>query len=169
MKKVLPSLFIFIVGLMIIQCSSKTDQEFYDSAKKLINDNKYDLALKEFEELLSTYPQSKIAAKANFEIGKIYHGKLINTVSEEESSKRALEFYKKVADNFSDSEEAPNSLFMVGFIQANELNQLEGAKSAYNSFLQKYPEHELVPSAKAELENLGVTPEEILRKNISEK
>jgi hypothetical protein len=34
-------------------------------------------------------------------------------------------------------------------------------------FIEKYPDHELAASAKEELENMGLTPEEILQKNLA--
>ena len=55
---------------------------------------------------------------------------------------------------------------MAGFILANELNDLSGAKETYELFIQKFPEGSLVDDAKVELENLGKTPEEILMNKI---
>jgi len=58
-------------------------------------------------------------------------------------------------------------LFMAGFVLANELNMYNEATETYNYFIEKFPEHELAASAKEELDNMGLTPEEILRKNIA--
>jgi len=50
---------------------------------------------------------------------------------------------------------------MIGYRYANDLNDLEKAKEAYNEFLQKYPEHELAPSVQWELDHLGQDISEI--------
>ena len=61
--------------------------------------------------------------------------------------------------------EAPKALFMIGFIQANELFQYAEAKRTFNSFIETYPKHELAYSAEMELQNIGKSPEEVFRTN----
>ena len=39
------------------------------------------------------------------------------------------------------------------------------AKEAYTRFIKLYPDSEMAESAKSEIENLGLTPDEILEKN----
>ena len=56
---------------------------------------------------------------------------------------------------------------MAGFVQSNELHDYDGATETYNSFLKVFPDHELAASAKEELNNMGLTPEEILEKNLA--
>ena len=58
-------------------------------------------------------------------------------------------------------------LFMAGFVQANDLHDYDAASETYNLFLKTYPDHELATSAKEELDNMGLTPEEILKKNLA--
>jgi hypothetical protein len=53
------------------------------------------------------------------------------------------------------------ALFMLGFLNANHLNNFEKAKTYYQEFLDKYPEHELADGAKFEVENMGKNPDEI--------
>jgi len=58
---------------------------------------------------------------------------------------------------------------MAGFIYANELQNYKEAEILYKQFLNEYPDNELAPSARAELENLGLSPEEILEKNLAKE
>jgi len=58
---------------------------------------------------------------------------------------------------------------MAGFILANDLNMYNEATEAYNLFMETFPKHELAASAKEELDNMGLTPEEILQKNIAKE
>jgi hypothetical protein len=44
---------------------------------------------------------------------------------------------------------------MSAFIYANDLKDLEKARARYASFLEAFPQHELVPSVQWELEHLG--------------
>lgn len=69
--------------------------------------------------------------------------------------------YKRVSELYPDSDKVPLSVFMSGFIYANMLSDFEQAENIYSQFLEAYPEHELAPSVKFELEYLGKSPEEI--------
>jgi hypothetical protein len=53
---------------------------------------------------------------------------------------------------------------MSGFILANDLKSYNEATASFSLFLQKFPNNELASSAREELENMGLTPEEILQK-----
>ncbi|RMG37345.1 MAG: outer membrane protein assembly factor BamD, partial [Methanobacteriota archaeon] len=64
--------------------------------------------------------------------------------------------YKKFPNGVFNSK----ALFMLGYINANHLNNLEKAKKYYTEFLEKYPNHELADDAKYELDNLGKNVEE---------
>ncbi len=67
----------------------------------------------------------------------------------------AISSYTKVVENFSGSSHEAQAQFMVGYIYANILDDIEQAVSTYQTFLEKFPDHELAPSVKFELENMG--------------
>lgn len=169
MRIAVRSLFLFLAVIILVNCSGKNAQEYYDSGMTNIKDAKYIEALTDFKNLIKEYPKDKLVANAYFEMGKIYHGKLIKDLSNVQSSENAVYNYQVVANKYPDSPVAPNALFMVAFIQANELSQFGKAKETYTKFLQKYPDSELAKSAQAELDNLGIPAEEILKKNLKEE
>ncbi len=78
-----------------------------------------------------------------------------------EQYEKALSEFKGLLENYPESEFASKAMFMVGFINANHLNNLEEAKKYYEMFIKKYPNHELVDSAKYELETLGKDIEDL--------
>lgn len=63
--------------------------------------------------------------------------------------------FKSLLENYPDGQNSPNAMFMIGFICANHSEKFDEAKIYYNMFMEKYPKHELVSSAKYELETLG--------------
>ena len=81
-----------------------------------------------------------------------------------EQPAKAVELYALIIANAPQHPKAATAQFMTGFIYANDMNELDKAKVAYEAFLQKYPTDELTESAKMELENLGKSPEELIRK-----
>lgn len=76
----------------------------------------------------------------------------------------AIQLFKRIQDNYPTNHYAEESLFLSGFVYENHLKDLDKAKAAYEEFVKKYPKSELVEDAQYAIENLGVAPEEILRK-----
>lgn len=166
MKKVLLAIFMFSV-LILISCSNnlQEDQKLINEVDTLIAEKSFDEALNKCELILNKYPTSKYAMKATLEIGKFYHSKAISGVDETEQLKKAVDFYLKVYNNYPDSSETPKALFYAGFLLANELQMYDSAKVVYNKFVKVFPENELSQHVKYELENIGLTPDEILKNN----
>jgi len=75
----------------------------------------------------------------------------------------AIDLFKKNIDKGKENKYAPTSLFLLGFVYENHKNDLGKAKEAYTEFLSKYPDHVLAPSAKSSLDNLGKSPEQLIR------
>ena len=67
----------------------------------------------------------------------------------------AVENFKSIAENYADGVRHAESLFMLGFINANDIKDFDEAKKYYTIFVEKYPQHELADDAQYELENLG--------------
>lgn len=77
----------------------------------------------------------------------------------------AAESFKTVLNDFQGNIYRAESLFFVGYIYANEVKQpksLEIAEKYYTMLLEEFPSHELCPSAKVEIDNLGKNPEDII-------
>ncbi len=67
----------------------------------------------------------------------------------------SIKNFSSILENYPDGEKSAKSMFMVGFICANHIDDLEKAKKFYTKFIETYPEHELASSAKYELDTLG--------------
>ncbi|MBN1637524.1 MAG: tetratricopeptide repeat protein [Ignavibacteriales bacterium] len=158
-------LIMTVIAILFYACGGKTEEEYFDSANKLIQEGSISEAITAYENMLNEFPEGEYVTKALFQIATIYQSKQIKNLEPSQSLQKAIEFYEKIFKEHSESEEAPKALFMIGFINANELFNMDAAKEAYSMFLDKYPEHELVESAKGELNMLGKTPEEILLEN----
>jgi len=150
----------------IVSCGTENDQTLYESAKENIKNEEYVSALADFRKLADNFPKSKLRSEVYFEIGKLYHGKVDKNLTEEQSFMQAISYYESVYQIFPEDQNAPNALFMSAFLYANEIGNLDSASSKYELFLEKYPDHEMSASAKAELDNLGISAEEILQKKI---
>ena len=165
MKKVLVYLLVGI-SIFLISCSGKTDKDIYESAIENITNEKYAESLALFEVIVAEYPNSEYYKDAILQTGELYQGNVNKNMSFEESQKNAINSYRLFQSKYPDDPKASQVLFMIGFIQANKLNQLDSARVSYTKFLELYPDTEMATSAESELENLGLTPDEILAKKI---
>lgn len=159
------SVFTFILS----GCAKKSEQELLNSARKNIKEGKVTEAIADYESLAKAYPQSPEAPKSLFEIAKLYHSKNVKNVYPDESLKKGILYYRRIYNQYPKSEEAPKALFMIGFIQSNDLGRFDSATVSYKLFLEKYPNNEMASSARAELDNMGLTPQEIIKKNMEVK
>jgi peptidyl-prolyl cis-trans isomerase C len=55
--------------------------------------------------------------------------------------------YRKLLDEYPDSEVSPQAQFMIGFINSEELKNYDEAEKSFRALLAKYPKAELAPSA----------------------
>ncbi|MBV6419302.1 MAG: Outer membrane protein assembly factor BamD [Ignavibacteriaceae bacterium] len=163
--------FIVLLSLFfIIGCSSKkSDKELFDEAQQNLKQDKIPEAVIAFEEIVNDHSDSELAPEALSQLAGLYQNKLIKSLSEKENLEKAIELFKKLHSDYPKSTFAPSGLFMAGFINANELQNYDEATKLYKQFLVEYPNDELAASAQAELDNMGLSPEEILMKNMAKE
>jgi len=167
MKKTL--LIIVAVLLILMACHSKSDKQYFDSAVEKAKAKNFSEAVKEYDLLASEFPNSDYTCKGLLEAGKIYHSILIpaaNKADTMKSFRTAISYYKRILNDFDDKPEAESALFMMGFIQANEINQFDSAKISYMTYIKKYPNSPMISSVNLELNNLGKTPDQILQSTV---
>ncbi len=155
--------------LFISACSPKTDSDAYSEAKEKLTNGDYYGGLVDFQKLLKEYPETEFRANALVEIAKLYHGSVDTANTKEEGFRNAVKYYKIVYSEYPDSSFSYKSMFMAGFLCANELKDFEEAKSIYGDFIKRYPDSDLAKSAQIEIDNLGISADEILKKKVSEK
>ena len=156
---------IVLLTFLIFSCSKTTDKEYLDLSQKLIKEKNATEAITNLNTLLKEYPESKLAPKALVHLASIYQNLMVKDISEEESYNQAQKYFREVFDKYPNSEDAPNSLFMSSFILSNNLQKFDEATVSYKLFIEKFPDNPLAVSAKQELDNMGISPEDILKKN----
>ena len=163
-------LFSIFILLILIGCGEKKSvDELIMEANTNLNENKVPEAVLLFEEIINEYPESDKTPEILSRLASVYQNKMLKNLSDTESLEKAVSLFRKIYDDYPESSYAPTGLFMSGFVLANELKYYEKATETYNLFLEKYPSHELATSAKEEIENMGLSPEEILKKNLAKE
>lgn len=159
---ILPALFSGII--LLNGCSKKSADDYMMAAHESVMQNNISEAINNYQSVINEFPESAKAPEALFQIATLYQNKMVKNLSDKESFKKAAKTFREVFNKYPNDKRAPMALFLSGFILANDLKNFEGATSTYNLFLQKYPQNELAISAKEELENMGLTPDQILQK-----
>jgi len=66
-----------------------------------------------------------------------------------------VQLYRNLVNQYPDNTYAPQALFMIGFVYAEEVQDLVQARRTFDELLDKYPESDIVESAKWMLENIN--------------
>ncbi len=77
--------------------------------------------------------------------------------------RQAIEIFDRIMDQYPDYEKTPQCLFLKGYIYENDVHDLDMAKKIYEEFLQKYPDDEFADDAEISIQNLGKSPEDLIR------
>lgn len=80
---------------------------------------------------------------------------LANEQYGQEAYADAIENFKIILEKYPEGKTTAKATFMLGFVNANSLENLEEAKKYYTLFVEKYPDHELADDAQYELNTLG--------------
>jgi tetratricopeptide (TPR) repeat protein len=81
-----------------------------------------------------------------------------------ENPQKAIELYSKISEGLPQHKKAPTALFMIGFVQENDLVDLVKAKATYELFLQRYPnDTDFADDAQNAIKMLGISPDEIIK------
>jgi len=162
---------LLLIALVFAGCSKKSDEYYMEQARSAAEKNNISESVIAYQNLLKEYPESSKAPNALFQLATLYQNKMVNgdSLSDTQSLEKAVTLFRSIYDNYRESNLAPKALFMSGFIQANNLKQYPEATSTFNLFLQKFPSNDLASSAHEELNNMGLTPEQIIQNKVSVK
>jgi tetratricopeptide (TPR) repeat protein len=157
----------FIILLFLIVSCAKNYEKKFSEIEEMTNQKNYTQAVEILKEIANSDDQ-KYSPLALSKLGIIYQQNNISEIRFNESQSIAQKYFYQVYQKYPESSEAAKSLFMSAYLLANELKNFDEATKQYILFIEKYPDNELVTSAKIELENIGLSPEEILKKKISD-
>lgn len=107
------------------------------------------------KKLLAHYEDSKAIDKWIFEGGKA--GRTSARYEE------AITLFKAYVERNPNGEKVAEAVFLTGFIYDEDLKDKARAKTCYERIVQDFPNHDLADDAKALMEQLYMTDEEIIK------
>ncbi len=127
-------------GSILRQLSSKRSQDFYQvqltTAKEALGVRADSSAIQKFVSLKKTARE------------------MFNEAQAAGAPAARIEAYRKLLQEYPDSEVTPQAAFMIGFIQSEEIKDYEAAEQSFRELLAKYPRSELAASARWMMEHM---------------
>ena len=144
---------IFIVASLIFGCSGKDPESLLAEARSAASvPSGLPRAADLFEEFLQHYPDHELAPEALKEFAAV--------VQQRGSFLDALSLYGQLMEQFPASEHCDEAQFMVAFIYEEFLQDYSKAREAYEQLIDRYPDSDLVESARHLLPHVGRNPED---------
>lgn len=122
------------------QMGSKRSQEFY---QEKLEEAKKEVGVRTDSTAIHAYLTKKKTAREAF-----------NEAQAAGSPAARIDAYRKVVEEYPDSDVSPQAAFMVGFIQSEELKDYDAATKSFQSLLSRYPKSELAVSARWMLDHM---------------
>jgi outer membrane protein assembly factor BamD (BamD/ComL family) len=112
-------------------------------------------ALLAYSEYYNNYPKDSITPDYLFKAGEI--------ATAIQQYPQALGYYQTIVEKYPEYKLVQESLFLQASLLDNYLNQDEKAKVAYEQLIQKYPKSIYYNDAKAAINNLGKSDEQLIK------
>lgn len=164
MKRFRLILPILLLIVFFIQCSKDPRAKIQALEKQMSEDN-FTLDKKGIltaNELVSAYLDFADNHKESAEAPD-YIYKAADLSLNLNNSKQSLDLYNRIIYQYPDYGKVPECLFLMGYIYENYFQELGKAREIYQSFIAKYPDHDFADDARISIENLGKSPEELIR------
>ncbi|PIP54034.1 MAG: hypothetical protein COX07_07490 [Bacteroidetes bacterium CG23_combo_of_CG06-09_8_20_14_all_32_9] len=132
----------------------QAEKQFYNDSLMTLNINAADSAVNLYVRFANNFADDFSSAEYLFRAAGFC--KTLN------KGKLALIYYERIENNYPDFPKMPICIFMQGFVN-EELADYDKARFHYQRFIDKYPNHPLVKDTKIMIENLGKSPEELIK------
>lgn len=165
MKTLRNSLLMLFMLAAVISCgpSSKQDasrikaaeDELFAADEGFVDKEKALALVDMYVAFTDAYPQDSMAVEYLFKSAEF----CLNLGE----GQRAIKLYDRVINEYPDFRKVPECLFLKGYVYENYLGDLESAKAIYLEFIEKYPDNEFADDAQVSIQNLGKSPEELIK------
>ncbi len=121
-------------------------QELFDASLAALRRGSVGTARAGFEEFLTSHPQHRLAADAQYNIGQSYE--------QGREPANAITAYGRVVELYPTSARAPAALLRMGRLELGRGNRTQ-ARTHFNAIVQRYARSPEVADARTELQRMG--------------
>ena len=134
---------------------AEMEKELYASKTPIPDKEKVKEVIDLYIKFADTYPKDTLATEYLYKAATLS----MNTNQNE----KAIEILDRIIKDFSEFKKLPETYFLKAFIYDSNIKNINKAREAYTVFLQKFPKSDLADDAAISLDNLGKTPEQIIK------
>ncbi len=162
MKKIL---LILSLALMVVSCGQKMTVEEINNLESQVFAKDVKVEKENVVKLVDAYV---LYAKQNPDDIKspeyLFKALDVAVGVNAEGPQKAIDIADIMIEQYPDFEMTPMAMFLKGFVYENMMNDNDKALDTYHQFMEKYPNSPLVNDVKSTIENIGLTPEELIKK-----
>ena len=112
--------------------------------------------LKRYRDYISINPRDSMSAEYLFKAADLSIGV--------GKAKASIRYLDRLIQDFPNFRKAPEMMLFIGFVYEVHLQQHAEAVKAYEAMIERYPNHRLSDDARASIQNLTMSEEELLKK-----
>lgn len=128
------------------------EKELYVAEK--LDPIKADMAITSYSEFIEKFPDDSLTPDFLFKAGEVATANM--------QYKQAVGYYKGLANRFPDYKYKEEAYYLQAHIWDNFLNNDDSARVIYEAVIQKFPASHYAQDAKAAIQNLGKTDEQLI-------
>lgn len=159
------NLIIISLILTVAACDSPRDEavqkvedtkgQIFSDTTGLLDQVKADELIRLYVDFADQYPDDTLAPQYLYSAADL----MMNL----SSPSGALLLFKRIRKDYPAFEKSDEALFLQAFILENYLGDIEQAEDLYNQYIIEYPDGDFADDAEISIQNLGKTPEELIR------
>lgn len=131
------------------------EKVLFEDTTGIIDQVKADELIRAYIDYADAHPGDTAAPAYIFKAGDL----MMNL----ENPAQSIELFERITRDYPDFRKADVAFFLQAFIYENNLGNLAKAGELYRQFLMKYPQSDFADDAQACLQNLGKSPEDLIR------
>ncbi len=140
------------VRSILVEQIKSFEKELYVAEK--LDPIKADMAISTYSEFIEKFPDDSLTPDFLFKAGEVATANM--------QYKQAVGYYKGLATRYPDYKYKEEAWYLQAHIWDNFLNNDDSAKVIYEMVIQKFPSSHYAQDAKAAIQNLGKTDEQLI-------
>ncbi len=140
------------VRTILLEQIKTFEKELYVAEK--LDPIKADMAISTYSEFIEKFPDDSLTPDFLFKAGEVATANI--------QYKQAVGYYKSLANRFPDYKYKEEAYYLQAHIWDNFLNNDDSARVIYEAVIQKFPASHYAQDAKAAIQNLGKTDEQLI-------
>lgn len=159
MKRLIPLFFV----LFLMGCNSEDPTQRIEKLEKQAFSTEGAIDQNVGSDLVQAYCDFADANSSD-SMAPEYLFKAVDVAMNLNDTERTLSIIDRLIGEYPEYQNTSKALFVKAFLYENQLGDLDKAKQLYEQYLEMYPDGELADDCRASIENLGLSPEELVRR-----